>query len=101
MNGYPNPSQHTSVQKLRKLTASKKAERKRENYVDRGIGSIQDGYTTLAQFKSLLASCLGSKTAEGVRDRLGFALGHYGLLRSSNILPVELPDLFSLDLPDE
>ncbi|GAA5919811.1 hypothetical protein JCM5296_002035, partial [Sporobolomyces johnsonii] len=41
------------------------------------------------------------KTAEGVRDRLGFALGHYGLLRSSNILPVELPDLFSLDLPDE
>lgn len=62
---------------------------------------MQDGNTTTDTFKQLLNVCLQRSTAEGLRDRLAFCLGHFGLLRSDNTLQIELADLASVDLPNE
>ena len=65
------------------------------------IGSLQDGYTTSAELRNIFNSALQRRTAAGLRDRLAMCLGHYALLRSSNILPIELADLSAVDLDNE
>ncbi|GAA5971969.1 hypothetical protein JCM11641_001590 [Rhodosporidiobolus odoratus] len=101
VNSFPHPGEWPAVKQMKELTAAKKHERKRKEYVDRGIGSLQDGYTSLDQFKALLKAGFTRETAEGLRDRLTYCLGHYGLLRSNNILPIELADLSTVELKNE
>jgi hypothetical protein len=62
---------------------------------------MNDGYTTVDQQMKLLNSCLQRSTSAGLRDRLAFCLGHFGLLRSNNILGVELADLSAVELMNE
>lgn len=93
------------------LTALKTAivrgehKRRRDEFVDRGLSTIRDGYTAsqipdLAQKvwqQSLGANCIEQQ----FRTQLCFLFGNSMLLRLSNRLPMELPDLFSMPLPRE
>ncbi|GAA5920377.1 hypothetical protein JCM5296_003901, partial [Sporobolomyces johnsonii] len=76
INSHPHPNSFPELGKLIKQVKSETHKIKRSKYVDRGI-------------------------AEALRDRLGFTLAHYALLRSNNVLPIELADLFPVELPNE
>ena len=76
-----------------------------DEFVDRGLATIRDGYTAsqipdLTQKvwqQSLGANCIDQQ----FRTQLCFLFGNSMLLRLSNRLPMELPDLFSMPLPRE
>lgn len=80
--------------------------RRREEFVDRGEATIQDGYT-VAQIPHVHDEVwsleLGGERAieQAFRTKVDFLFGNSMLLRSSNRLPMELPDLFAVDLPRE
>lgn len=80
--------------------------RRRKEFVDRGEATIQDGYTIaqIPQIHDKIWSLeVGGERAieQGFRTKVDFLFGNSMLLRSSNRLPMELPDLFSVDLPRE
>ena len=80
--------------------------RRREEFVDRGEATIQDGYTVaqIPQVHNKVWSLeVGGERAveQALRTKVDFLFGNSMLLRSSNRLPMELPDLFSVDLPRE
>lgn len=49
--------------------------RKRELYVDRGVGTVQDTYV-FDEIKRLAAFFTTTGNRKGLRDRLDFLLGH-------------------------
>jgi hypothetical protein len=52
--------------------------------------------------KAVWRNALGPRTSEqSLRTNLDFLFGNAMLLRQSNRLSLELPDIFSLDLPKE
>lgn len=76
--------------------------RKKAEYADRNEGSLKDSYTasqipahTDAVFKEQ------SQIACALRTSVDFLLGNHMAMRHSNRLALELPDLFSIDLPRE
>ena len=75
--------------------------RKRATYVDKGIGSLLDGYTTTDEFRSILDWFWMENTPAGLRNRAGFTVGHHGLMRGENIRGLELSDLHFVDLENE
>ena len=80
--------------------------RRREEFVDRGEATIQDGYTVaqiLHVHDKVWSFELGGERAieQAFRTKIDFLFGNSMLLRSSNRLPMELPDLFAVDLPRE
>ena len=78
--------------------------RRRAEFDDRGLSTIRDGYTAKQipdMTRAVWRDALGPRTSEqSLRTNLDFLFGHM-LLRQSNRLPLEIPDLFSLDLPKE
>jgi hypothetical protein len=79
--------------------------RRRAEFEDRGISTIMDGYTAKQipnMTRAVWRNALGPRTSEqSFRTNLDFLFGHAMLMRQSNRLPLELPDLFSMDLPKE
>ena len=79
--------------------------RRRAEFDDRGLSTIKDGYTAKQipdMTRAVWRDALGPHTSEqSLRTNLDFLFGNTMLLRQSNRLPLELPDLFSLDLPKE
>ena len=76
--------------------------RRRSELADRGEGTIKDSYmpsqildhTTIVWQERKVIGC-------AFRTQIDFLLGNHMLLRSSNRLPIELPDCFCLDLQNE
>jgi hypothetical protein len=72
---------------------------------DCGLSTIRDGYTAKQipdMTRAVWRDALGPRTSEqSLRTNLDFLFGHTMLLQQSNRLPLELPDLFLLDLPKE
>lgn len=60
-----------------------------------------DGYSTDAQLASIVNTFLERRTHEGLRDRLAFLVGHFGLMRGENVRALELADISALELPNE
>jgi hypothetical protein len=80
--------------------------RRREEFADCSKSTIQDGYTVaqIPQVHDKVWSLeVGGKRAveQALRTKVDFLFGNSMLLCSSNRLPIELPDLFSVDLPRE
>jgi hypothetical protein len=77
----------------------------RAEFDDRGLSTIWDRYTAKQipdMTKAVWRDALGPCTSEqSLQTNLNFLFGYTMLLRQSNRLPLELPDLFSLDLPKE
>jgi hypothetical protein len=76
--------------------------RKRGERADRGEGTIKDAYTP-AQILDHTTAVWRERKAIGCafRTQVDFLLGNHMLLRSSNRLPIELPDCFCLNLQNE
>ena len=103
---HSSPSPHNvAVKALKTSIARGQHQRRRDEFEDRGISTIQDGYTAKQipdLTRAVWRNALGPRTSEqSFRTGLDFLLGHSMLLRQSNRLPFELPDLFSMDLPKE
>jgi hypothetical protein len=100
------PSPHNvAVKALQTSVARGQHQRRREEFEDRGLCTIKDGYTAKQlpdMTKAVWSNALGPRTPEqSFRTNLDFLLGHAMLLRQGDRLALELPDLFSMDLPKE
>jgi hypothetical protein len=78
---------------------------RRDEYTDRGLATIRDGYVA-SQIPDLArkvwSTYLGAACIkQQFRMQLCFLFGNSILLRLSNRLPIELPDLFSIPLPNK
>ena len=97
--------QRVALTALKTSIARGQHQRRRAEFEDRGLATIKDGYTATqipdltraAWSQSLGRSC----TEQLFRTQLCFLFGNSMLLRLSNRLPMELPDLFSMPLPNE
>ena len=103
---HSSPSPHNVAIKAMKTSIARgQHERRRAEFEDRGIATIKDGYTAKQipdMTRAVWHNALGPRTSEqSFRTNLDFLLGHTMLLRQSNRLPLELPDLFAMDLPKE
>ena len=76
--------------------------RKRKEFTDRGVGTLRDVYTP-AQIPdhTTVAWSERKEVACALRTQVDFLFGNHMLLRSSNRLPMELPDCFPLELSSE
>lgn len=80
--------------------------RKRLEFTDRAAGTLQDGYNE-AKLIEAIRWCwsrqkwLKQSTEQHLRTATDFLLGHSMLLRGENRLGAQLPDFFSLELPNE
>ena len=97
--------QKVALTALKTSIARGEHQRRRDEFTDRGLATIRDGYTA-SQITDLTQKVwqlsLGSHCAEQqFRTQLCFLFGNSMLLRLSNRLPMELPDLFSMPLPNE
>lgn len=97
--------QRVALTALKTSIARGQHQRRRAEFEDRGLATIRDGYTA-AQIPDLTrkvwGQSLGANCVEQLfRTQLCFLFGNSMLLRLSNRLPMELPDLFSMALPNE
>jgi hypothetical protein len=104
LHSSPKPDR-VAMKALKTSIARREHARRRAEFADRGIATIQDGYTA-AQIPELHRKVwtlsLGSNSVEmSLRTNVDFLFGNTMLLRSSNRLPMELPDLFWMPLPRE
>ncbi|KAG2209610.1 hypothetical protein INT45_007237 [Circinella minor] len=76
--------------------------RQSENFVDPGIGSIQDGYN-VEQLGQIADYYFGrkKKARDALRDRMVFLLNHMMMLRGETLRDTNLNHLFSLEFKDE
>lgn len=74
---------------------------KRENYVNRGVGTVADGYSTTAEMERLVEHYFLKNSQEGLRNGVAFLLQHYGLLRGESVRMMEFPDLQCMLLENE
>jgi hypothetical protein len=106
MRLHSSPSPHNVAIKAMKTSIARgQHQRRRAEFEDRGIATIKDGYAAKQipdMTRAVWQNALGPRTSEqSFRTNLDFLLGHAMLLRQSNRLPLELPDLFAMDLPKE
>ncbi|OWZ09796.1 LOW QUALITY PROTEIN: hypothetical protein PHMEG_00017445 [Phytophthora megakarya] len=69
-----------------------------QNYQDRGVGSLLDGYHSEAQFRQICGAFFDLNDISGRAELL---VSHYGLLRGENIRDLGLADMFSQELDRE
>jgi hypothetical protein len=87
-----------AVKEFLKTYAHSERQRKRDEYTDRGIGTLQDGYTTEQHIK-ISNYYLMENSLVGLRSRFDHLYGHACTLRGLDRRDAELADLFSIDLP--
>lgn len=101
MNPAPRP-QGIALKALKKSILAVVWSRKRSEYRDRLEGTIKDVYLP-AQIPDHTSAVWESHDDISAlfRTQVDFLLGNHMLLRHSNRLPLELPDCFRLELPNE
>jgi hypothetical protein len=96
---------NVAVKALKTSIARGQHARRRAKFEDRGVSTMMDGYTAKQipnMTRAVWRNTLGPRTSgQSFRTNLDFLFGHAMLLRQGNRLPLELPDLFSMDLPKE
>ncbi|OWZ17641.1 hypothetical protein PHMEG_0008395 [Phytophthora megakarya] len=96
-----NSNDHPRFPQVKQLIKNAQAQAtatKKQNYQDRGVGSLLDGYHSEAQFRQI---CDAFFDLNDIRGRAAFLVSHYGLLRGENIRDLELADMFSQELDRE
>jgi hypothetical protein len=96
-NSNPHPRSN-AVKLLLSNIKSETTKIKKQNYQDRGIGTLLDGYQSTEQFASI---CECFFKFNDTRGRACFLLSHFGLLRGENVRALELADMFSQILDGE
>jgi hypothetical protein len=77
------------------------ASRSRQEWADRILNTIKDGYSPAKIPEHTAATWRFSDINSSFRTNVDFLFGNHMLLRSSNRLGLELADCFCLDLPKE
>jgi hypothetical protein len=96
----PGKIRGTALQAWLKNKRIAEHKRKREEYVDRGAHSAQDGYSA-EQLVQVSMFFFGQKKEISLRDRAWFLLQHMMLLRSESSRDIDLADLCKVVFPDE
>jgi hypothetical protein len=89
------------VEALKKSLKYEEQKQKRENYIDRGVGTIANGYSTTAEIENFVGHYFNKSTQEGLRNGVTFSLQHHGLLGRENLRMMELSDLQCMLLENE
>jgi hypothetical protein len=101
INNNPSPRADPGVKALTQNVPRQETEHRYEEYHDRGEGTLADGYN-LAQLANAVKYLWRSSDAElGLRTLTDLLLANAMLLRCSNRVEIELPDLISLQLDGE
>jgi len=103
INPAPRP-QGVALKALKRSILATAWNKKRKEYTDRGVGTLKDVYspTQIPQHTAAAWAEQDRKSiAAALRTNVDFLFGNHMLLRSSNRLPMELPDCFCIDLPNE
>lgn len=104
LHNAPQP-QRVAMKALKTSISRGEHSRRREEFTDRGISTIRDGYLApqiIDLSRQVWSESLGRGTVEqALRTQLDFLLGNSMLLRLSNRLPMELADIFLMPLPKE
>ena len=103
LNQHPNPRTNGKAWKEAHAALRRRQHQtKREQYADRGRGTLQDGYTR-DQFRACLdrlwqAGAASSRSAEqNLRTACDLLLDHTMLLRGHSTRACQLADLFTLE----
>ena len=104
LHNAPQP-QRVAIKALKTSIARGEHSRRCEEFTDRGVSTIRDGYLA-SQIPDLNRLVWSESLGHGIieqtlRTQLDFLLGNSMLLRLSNRLPMELADLFLMPLPKE
>jgi hypothetical protein len=101
LNFAPYP-QGAGIRALKKSIRCTVWKKKRLAFEDRGLGTLKDVYS-VSQIPDHTRSAWTMKGDPGclLRTNVDFLLGNHLLLRASNRRPIELPDLMSIELPNE
>ena len=102
MNSHPNP-RDANVKLLLKNAESDTQQLRKANFVDRGIGTLLDGYTTTEQMAQL-ADVFWERTRDfglNLRSLCAFFVSHYALLRGETVRNLDLADMHSVLLENE
>lgn len=96
-NTGPSP-RTVLVKQLIENEATKTRHHRRVNNVDRGVGTLLEGYQTTEEFERIADAFL---SLGDIRGRTAFMVSHYGLLRGQNVRELEFADMFSQALEGE
>ena len=69
MNSNPNPNDHPALAALFNVIRGTTNEVRRSNYVDRGAGTLQDGYTTFEELAMINNKYLSWNDMHGIRGK--------------------------------
>ncbi|KAJ5110851.1 short-chain dehydrogenase [Penicillium argentinense] len=110
-NSFPNPRGY-AVSALMTGRLHKESERKREQYLDRAAGTLQDGYSK-DKIKDFVRYCWQGWRTKDLKHRkpqaqesylrtaVDFLFSHNMLLRGESRRQLQFPDLFTISLPNE
>jgi hypothetical protein len=104
LHNSPKP-ERAAMKALKTPIAQREHARRRAEFVDHGIATIQDGYTAsqipMLHQKVWTLSLSGHNAKMSLRTYVNFLFRNAMLLRSSSRLLMELLDLFLMSLPRE
>ena len=100
MNSHPHP-RDANVKSLTETLHRERDAHRRENFIDRGIGTLQDRYTTMDELSTLCDQFMKNNDGPGLRNKLAQLNCNFMTLRGELARKMELPDLFSIDLDNE
>ncbi|KAJ5142583.1 short-chain dehydrogenase [Penicillium bovifimosum] len=110
-NSSPNPRGYTGSA-LMTGRLHKESERKREQYLDRAAGTLQDGYSR-DKIKDFIRYCWQGWRSKDLKHRkpqaqesylrtaVDFLFSHNMLLRGESRRCLQFPDLFTISMPNE
>jgi hypothetical protein len=101
INANPDPSTNPTLQGLYRTVRARTHKHRRDNYVDRGQGTIQDGYTTTDDLIKISDEFLTWNSAVGIKGRAMFLLAHSCFMRGESVRMMEFADLFCMELTNE
>ena len=109
LNSYDHP-RGLALNSTLKSRETNEAERKRKEYLDRGIGTLLDGYSE-AELLNFVRHCwtgfsshhrvIPGTVESFLRTATDFLWSHHTLVRGETRRNAQLPDLFSLELKNE
>jgi hypothetical protein len=101
-NSNPHPrNECTAVKDILETLKLNNNSHKKKNYIDRGIGTILDGYNTDQQLLSIVDYFFKKNSSAGLRNRLSHLQSHFCLLRGENGRELEFADMFCLEFENQ
>lgn len=99
-NAHPHP-RNLYVKELLETLGRERCSFNKAHFVDRGIGTLQDGYQNEEQLAQIINYYAKLNTGEGLRNRLAQCNCNFMSLRGESARSMDLSDLHCLQLENE